>query len=112
MRLDFDDGRTSQKHQQIHKMAYLYQNPPAALLGIVDPMIGRKKSGINAIVQCQRLGDRCQKRFHPRAHRRKPAIETNHQLRPMRGGNAEVSANYETTFLLRQAEWLLAKHVL
>ncbi len=58
---NFNDRRSGQVHQQIDEVADLAQNPAATLLAVVHPMVGRKVSGVHAIVQCQRLGDRGQK---------------------------------------------------
>src|SRR5579871_4936261 len=46
---DFDDGRGGQEHKQIDEVANLAEDAPSALLTVVDPMVGRQVSGIDAI---------------------------------------------------------------
>src|SRR2546426_2736325 len=53
----FDWQRTRKKAQQVDKVAHLAKNSASALLVIVDPMVGRQRSGINAVVHGQRLVD-------------------------------------------------------
>ncbi len=111
-RFDLDYRRCSQKHQQIDKVADLAKNAAASLLAIVDPMVGRKISGIDAIVERQRLGNRCEERFHPRGHGCETAIESDHQRGPLGGGNSEICGDNRMQLFFRQTKRLLAEHML
>src|SRR5439155_3106762 len=53
----FERHRARKKAQQVDKVAPLAKNSASALLVIVDPMVGRQRSGINAVVHGQRLMD-------------------------------------------------------
>src|SRR5438552_671968 len=52
-----DGPSVCKKAKQVDKMAHLTKNSASALLGIVDPVIGRQRSGIDAVVHRQRLMD-------------------------------------------------------
>ncbi len=60
-RFHLNDGRRREEHQQVDEVADLAQNSAASLLGIVEPMVGRKVSGVDAIVQGQGFGYRSEK---------------------------------------------------
>jgi hypothetical protein len=50
-RLDFYNWRTGKEHQEIDEVADFAENAATALLAIVHPMVRRKMSGINPIMQ-------------------------------------------------------------
>ena len=62
-------------------MANLAEDTTSALLRIVQPMIGRKESGIHAIVEGQWFTCFAQKRLHSDGERSETAVETDHEKR-------------------------------
>ena len=59
-------------------MAHLSKYPATALFGIVDPMVRRNETGINAIVEGERLMNLGHELLKRNSHRGKTAIESNH----------------------------------
>ena len=92
-RLDFYDWRAGKEHQQIDEVADFAENAATALLAIVHPVVGRKMSCVNPIMQRQRLGDRSEERLHPRRHRSEPSIEADHQHGPLGEGDSEIGVD-------------------
>src|ERR1051325_2134281 len=90
-------------------MANFAKDAAAALLGIVDPMVCRDVSGVDAITQHQRFVDLRYELLHPHRHGSGMAIQSEHQVTPSirfleRGHNL-------TQFLLGETEWLFAENM-
>src|SRR5205823_11753642 len=100
--------RTGEKRQEVHKMADFSQNPAATLLRIIDPMIRRKRAGVDSIVQDERPSGVVEKLLHPPSHRREAAIEANHQVTARK----RIGILYLFQLSLIQAKRLFAKNVL
>ncbi len=74
-------------------MADLAENAASSLLGIVDPMIGGKVSGIHAIVHGKRFVDGGQKILQLHGHGREAAIEADHQQGSGAGSDPAAKAH-------------------
>ena len=53
-----NDGRTGKEHHEVDKVAHFAENASSTLFAIVHPMVGRKVSGIDSVMQRKWLGDR------------------------------------------------------
>src|SRR5277367_3348968 len=92
-RSHFDRQRSGHECEEIYEMANLSKNSSAALLGIIDPVIARDETSVDAIMQRQWLIDPFEKRSHPRRHRSEPTVEINHQYGIAARDATGVSAN-------------------
>src|SRR6266849_3695715 len=91
-------------------MARLAQDPPAALLGIIDPMIIWQRASVHAIVHCKRAISLGKKRLHMLRHRSEPPIEADHQ--PAFPLIPRIGLPDRIEILFDQTERLFTKHML
>src|SRR5437879_3380070 len=91
-------------------MARLAQDPPAALVGVVDPMIIWQRASVYAIVHRKRATSLGKKRLHTLRHRSEPPIEADHQ--PAYSLIPRIRLPDRIEFLFGQTERLFAKHML
>ncbi len=76
---DLNRGGTDEESQEVYKMADFADDAAAALFGIIQPVIGRDKAGVHAIMQRQRLMNPAKKALEPKGEWSEPAVETDHQ---------------------------------
>src|SRR5215471_4010051 len=93
-------------------MTNLSKDPSTALLAIVHPVIRRQMSGIDAVIQSERLRDRAPECLHFDDHRCKSPIEASHQSRTIRRLYVQISTNNFAKLSLGQAQRFLAKDIL
>lgn len=93
-------------------MADFTENASPALLGIVQPVVGRKEAGIDAVVKRERFVNLAQKILETNGERSKTAIKADHEDRAVGERRRFVGGDDFAQLRFMEAEWLFAENVL
>ena len=103
--------RTSQKAEEIDKVADFADDAPSTLLRIVQPVVCGKEARVHAIVEREWFPHVVEKTLQPHGKRGKTSIEADHEKRARRCG-ISVGRNNSGELGLVKAKRLFAENML